>query len=146
MAELSDKQRLFCREVAKGTAPRLAYIMAFDCKESTAAANACRMLKRANIQAEISRLKDKGAAQVAEAREAGREIRALWGRAEKMERLQSVFELSVSEGRFGDAISAIRELNKMDGDYRQAEQETNVQVNVGVSVADVVAAVMGVDH
>ena len=143
MAELNERQRLFCREVAKGTAPRLAYIAAFDCKETTAAANACRMMKKANIQAEISRLKAKGAALVAEAREEGREVRALWGRAEKMERLQRVFELSVSEGKFSDAIGAIRELNRMDGDYRSADSETNVQVNVGMSVGDVVAAVMG---
>lgn len=136
MAVLSEQERVFCRLIAvEGIKQGAAYAQVFGVKANSAATMAGRLLKRVEIQDEIERLSTRKR-QVAEAA-------ALWSREEKQERLQRVFELSVSEGKFSEAISAIRELNRMDGDYREAESQTNVQVNVGLSVGDVVRSVMG---
>lgn len=121
MAKLDERQRHFCREVAKGRSARLAYIAAFDCKESAASACASRLMKRANIREEISRLR-KLAAEVRQervdaAREDGRDVRALWAKADRQERLQEWAQLAVEAGRIDTAIRCVDLLNKMDGAY-----------------------------
>jgi phage terminase small subunit len=85
--KLNAAQKLFCRGVVNGLTPRAAYVKAFDCKESAAAAAASRLLKNVNIQSEINRLKNR-VLEVHSAREEGREERALWTPAERMEKVQ----------------------------------------------------------
>lgn len=122
-AKLNAAQKQFCRGVANGLTPRLAYIKAFDCKESAASACASRMLKNANVQAEISRLKHR-VLEVHAAREEGREERALWTPAERMEKVQGWGELSAAKGDIKTALQCVDMLNKMDGAYeRKPESE-----------------------
>lgn len=134
MGELSDQQRLFCREVAKGTSPKLAYLKAFDCKESAASACACRMLKRANVQSEISRLRARGREvareRVEQARDEGRELRTLWDKAKRAERLQEWAERCAEAGEIGAAIRCVDLLNKMDGAYEVAPVEQGAEAGV----------------
>ncbi len=125
---LNAAQKLFCRGVANGLSPKLAYIKAFDCKESAASSCACRMLKNANIQNEISRLKSR-VLEVHAAREEGREERALWTPAERMEKVQGWSELSAARGDIKTALQCVDMLNKMDGAYdrkQESEQQTGL--------------------
>lgn len=122
--ELTHEQKEFCREVANGLSPRLAYIKSFDCKESAASACASRMLKRANIDKEISRLRKK-AHEVHAARTEGQENRNLWTKAERMERLQEWAEQSAAVGKVNDAARCVDILNKMDGAYEAKPSEQN---------------------
>lgn len=120
---LNAAQKLFCRGVANGLSPKLAYIKAFDCKESAASACASRMLKKANVQAEISRLKRR-VLEVHAAREEGREERALWTPAERMEKVQGWSEICAEKGDIRTALQCVDMLNKMDGSYdRKPESE-----------------------
>lgn len=125
---LNAAQKLFCRGVANGLSPKLAYIKAFDCKESAASSCACRMLKNANIQNEIRRLKSR-IIEVHAAREDGREERALWTPAERMEKVQGWSELSAARGDIKTALQCVDMLNKMDGAYDrkpESEQQTGI--------------------
>jgi hypothetical protein len=121
---LSAEQKEFCLGVANGLSPRAAYIKAFDCKESAASSAASRMLKRVNIQAEINRLRSK-ANEVHAARTEGREERALWSKAERMERLQAWAAGCVEKDDIPTALKCVDMLNKMDGAYelKVAEQQ-----------------------
>lgn len=122
--KLTSEQKEFCREVANGMSPRLAYIKAFDCKESSASACASRLLKRANIKEEVSRLRKK-AHEVHAARTEGQENRKLWSKAERMERLQEWAEQSAAVGKVNDAARCIDIINKMDGAYEVKPSEQN---------------------
>lgn len=143
MPELTEQQREFCREVVKGLTPRAAYVKVFDCKDSAASAGASRMLKKEQVVNEINRLQEL-TREMREARRDGRDERAIWCRLDKQLMLQRIVEEAMETHRYVDAIGAIRELNKMDGDYAQPD---GVQVNVaqGVSLGDIVAQVMGAD-
>lgn len=129
---MSAEQKEFCLGVAKGLAPKAAYIKAFDCKESAASASASRMLKRANIQAEINRLRLK-THEVHAARIEGRVERALWSKAERMEKLQTWADKSVENGDIPTAIKCVDTLNKMDGAYQPKQDETQGAQQVQVS-------------
>lgn len=120
---LNAAQKQFCRGVVNGLTPRAAYVKAFDCKESAAAAAASRLLKNVNIQSEINRLKNR-VLEVHSAREEGREERALWTPAERMEKVQGWSELCVEKGDIRTALQCVDMLNKMDGAYeRKLEPE-----------------------
>lgn len=56
-AELTDKQKLFCALYIKCFNGVKAYQKAYGCSYGTAAVNGCRLLKNANIKAEIQKLK-----------------------------------------------------------------------------------------
>ena len=129
---LNAAQKLFCRGVANGLSPKLAYIKAFDCKDSAASACACRMLKNANIQNEISRLKSR-VLEVHAAREEGREERALWTPAERMEKVQGWGELSAKMGDIKTALQCVDMLNKMDGAYERKPEGDKQTGPVAVS-------------
>lgn len=126
--KLNAAQKLFCRGVVNGLTPRAAYVKAFDCKESAAAAAASRLLKNVNIQSEINRLKNR-VLEVHSAREEGREERALWTPAERMEKVQGWSELSAARGDIKTALQCVDMLNKMDGAYDrkpESEQQTGL--------------------
>lgn len=140
MAELNEKQREFCRLIVSGISQRKAYAQAFGCQESTAGQSATKLMKKAYIQEEISRLKAKERSRMLD-RERKRDDRAIGSKLDRMELLWGMACDSKDAGNVNEAVNCVRELNRMDGAYEQAE--ANVQVNVGVSVGDVVAAVMG---
>lgn len=133
--KLTPEQKEFCREVANGLSPRLAYIKSFDCKESAASACASRMLKRANVDKEISRLRKK-AHEVHAARTEGQENRKLWTKAERMERLQEWAEQSASVGKINDATRCVDLLNKMDGSYEVTPINEQSKHSEAVEAAD----------
>ena len=139
MAELNDKQRMFCRLVA---VERLnqgeAYAQAFGCKPNSAGTLAGRLMKKAEVREEIQRL----STEVKECRVRAVVAAHCWSKVERQERLQRWADELMEAGKAAEAIRCIDILNKMDGAYAP-EAETNVQVNVGMSVGDVVAAVMG---
>ena len=60
-----------------------------------------------------------------------------------MEMLSRLAERSAERMEVGDAVSCIRELNKMDGAYAQPENAVQVNVATGISLGEVVASVMG---
>lgn len=122
--KLTPEQKVFCREVVNGLSARLAYIKAFDCKESAASAAASRMLTRVNIKEEINRLREK-THEVHAARTEGQENRKLWSKAERMERLQEWAEQSASVGKVNDAARCVDIINKMDGAYEYKPSEQN---------------------
>ncbi len=110
---LTEKQREFCRLVARGQSGRAAYAAAFGCaNEGSAGSCACRMLKRDYIRAEIDRL-------TAAARELSRrrDARAVGDKAERMEMLWRMARVCEEAGEVSDAVRCIAELNKLDGAY-----------------------------
>ncbi len=110
--ELSERQREFCRLVAKGQSGRAAYAAAFGCSVGSAASAASRLLRRDYIQAELNRLS-------AAARELSRarDCQAIGDKAERMEMLWRMARDCEQSGNVGDAVRALAELNKMDGAY-----------------------------
>lgn len=132
MEELNERQKEFARLLAKGVAQGKAYRKAFDCKgKSDSAVNsmACRLAKNVNVLqfvASLSRQRDDA---------------AIASRQERMEWLSARMRECGESGAVRDGVACIAELNKMDGAYQQPD---GVQVNVqqGVSVAEVVEAVM----
>lgn len=135
MAELTDKEREWCRLVAQGVSKAEAYRKAYARNDmSAAAANkaAYRLSQKGDILSFLDSLRT--AADVA----------AVLSREARMEMLSRMAERSAARMDVGDAVSCIRELNKMDGAYAQPD---GVQVNVqqGLSIGDVVASVMGVN-
>lgn len=123
--KLTPEQKEFCREVANGLSARLAYIKAFNCKESAASASASRMLTRVNIKEEINRLREK-THEVHAARTEGQENRKLWTKAERMERLQQWAQECAGAGDIATAIKCVDTLNKMDGAY-----DTKAETGIG---------------
>ena len=132
MAELNERQKEFARLLAKGVAQGKAYRQAFNCEGKSSAAvrsDACRLAKNADVLqfvATLSRQKDDA---------------AIASRQERMEWLSARMRECGESGAVREGVACIAELNKMDGAYQQPD---GVQVNVqqGVSVAEVVQAVM----
>lgn len=110
--ELTERQREFCRRVAKGQSGRAAYAAAFGCSEGSAASAASRMLRRVYIRQEVDRLTEA-------ARELSRlrDCQAIGDKAERMEMLWRMACDCEQAGNVGEAVRAIAELNKMDGAY-----------------------------
>lgn len=135
MAELTDKEREWCRLVAQGVSKAEAYRKAYNRNEmSAAAANkaAYRLSQKGDVLSFLDSLRT--AADVA----------AVLSREDRMMMLSRMAVGSEENGDVNGAVSCIRELNKMDGAYAQPD---GVQVNVqqGLSIGDVVASVMGVN-
>lgn len=132
MAELNERQKEFARLLAQGVAQGKAYRQAFNCEGKSSAAvrsDACRLAKNADVLrhvATLSRQKDDA---------------AIASRQERMEWLSARMRECGESGAVREGVACIAELNKMDGAYQQPD---GVQVNVqqGVSVAEVVEAVM----
>ena len=116
MAELSERQRAFYRYVVQGYSQAEAYVKAGYSKRG-ARANAARMIAIDSVAAEVARLRKDA------------ENDAVAGRRERMERLTKVVRGSDDY----KAISAIQELNKMDGAYKPEEKKVEVTGNLGVS-------------
>lgn len=123
--ELSAQQREFCRLVVSGASNRQAYAQAFGCKLDSASASATKLLKKAYIQTEISRLREKG-----RDRERKRDDRALWSKAERMERLQEWAERSAEAGEINAAVRCVDVLNKMDGAYEPQKVEVSTDADM----------------
>ena len=116
MSELSEQQREFCRLVAAGKSGRQAYADAYGCDLASAAASACRMLKRDYIQAEINRLTE-ATREAARERNAVREKKVIGDKTDRMEMLWRMARESEAAGDINEAVNCVKELNKMDGAY-----------------------------
>ncbi len=127
--ELTAQQREFCRLVVSGSSNRQAYAQAFGCKPVSASASATKLLKRAYIQAELSRLRAKG-----RDRERKRDDRALWTKRERMAKLQGWAEVSAEAGEIATAVKCVAELNKMDGAYEPEQLEVSGVLGVGAVI------------
>lgn len=139
MAELNDKQRLFCRLVAvERLNQTAAYVEAFGCKKNSAGTLAGKLMKRVEVQEEIQRLSTEVRTCTVRAAVAAH----CWSKVERQERLQRWADELMEAGKAAEAIRCIDILNKMDGTYAP-DAGAQVNVAVGVSVGDVVAAVMG---
>lgn len=135
MAELNERQKNFARLLVAGVAQGKAYREAFDCEGKSDAAvrsDAHRLAKNADVLRFVAELSQRA------------DVAAVLSREARMEMLSRMAERSAERMAVGDAVSCIRELNKMDGAYAQPD---GVQVNVqqGLSIGDVVASVMGVN-
>lgn len=147
MGQLTREQRLFCRGVVNGLTPRAAYIKAFDCKESAASAAASRLMKRVNITEEINRLRklarEVDKVRVDVAREEGRDVRAVWSKLERQEKLQRWAEELMEAGRPTEAIRCVDLLNKMDGAYVVEQEESGADAGMSALRRHVLDATSG---
>lgn len=123
MAELSEQQREFCRLVVRGLPGSEAYRTAYGCGEKSAESGASRLLRNAKVQEEIARLRSAA------------DRRAVMDRQERMERLSKAVEDCQREGKYGDMVRNIAELNKMDGAYEPEKLEVSGCLGVGAVVA-----------
>ena len=117
MSELSEQQREFCRNMAKGMSGTQAYAEAFGCKNMrSAATSASRMLKRDDIRAEFNRL-TAAARELCRQRNRERDAKAVGDKAERMEMLWRMARDSEDAGNVNEAVNCLKELNRMDGAY-----------------------------
>lgn len=123
MAELSEQQREFCRLVVRGLPGSEAYRKAYGCGEKSAESGASRLLRNAKVQEEIARLRSAA------------DRRAVMDRQERMERLSKAAEDCQREGKYGDMVRNIAELNRMDGAYEPEKLEVSGCLGVGAVVA-----------
>lgn len=131
---LNERQREFCRLVVSGVSQRQAYAQAFECKLDSAGQCATKLMKRAYIQEEVSRLRE-----LAKDRERKRDVRAIeraiWSKHERMVRIQEWAELCAEAGKIAEALRCVQELNKMDGAYEQEVVNLQDVLGVGAVVA-----------
>ena len=90
-----------------------AYAEAYGVEESRSAATcASRLLKKAEIQAELNRLTAE-----AKALSRSRDKEAIGSKAARMEMLWRMAQDSEAVGNVNEAVRCVAELNKMDGAY-----------------------------
>lgn len=130
--ELTGPQREFCRLVAGGETIRAAYLKAYGCKESAAAQNGSRLMKRDYIKAEISRLTE---ATRKEIQRRGKEH--IGAKADRMQMLWQMAQEAARKGDVQAAVGCIREMNKMDGAY----EPEKLDVRAEMGVVGIVAAI-----
>lgn len=123
MAVLNEQQSEFCRLVVRGVSGTAAYMKAYGCGEKSAESGASRLLRNAKVQEEIARLRSAA------------DRRAVMDRQERMERLSYAAEVCQREGRYGDMVRNIAELNRMDGAYEPEKVEVSGSLGVGAVVA-----------
>lgn len=133
MEELTDREREWCRLVVQGVSQADAYRKAFSRNDMSSQASskaAYRLSKKGVVRGYMDSLRTQA------------DVSAVLGREERMLMLSRMAVESEARRDVNGAVSCVRELNKMDGAYAQPD---GVQVNVqqGVSISDVVAAVMG---
>jgi len=131
---LNEQQREFCRLVVSGISQRKAYAQAFKCQIESAGQSATKLMKKAYVQEEISRLREK--AHERERKRDERAIeRAIWTKHERMLRIQGWAEESAEAGKIAEALRCVQELNKMDGAYEQEVVNLSEVLGVGAVVA-----------
>lgn len=124
MAVLNEQQCEFCRLVVRGLSGTAAYMKAYPgCGEKSAESGASRLLRSAKVQEEIARLRSSA------------DRRAVMDRQERMERLSQAAEVCQREGRYGEMVRQIAELNRMDGAYEPERVEVSGSLGVGAVVA-----------
>ena len=123
MAVLNEQQCEFCRLVVRGLSGTAAYMKAYGCGEKSAESGASRLLRSAKVQEEIARLRSAA------------DRRAVTDRQERMERLSKAAEVCQREGRFGEMVRQIAELNRMDGAYEPERVEVSGCLGGGAVVA-----------
>ena len=131
---LNEQQREFCRLVVSGISQRKAYAQAFKCQIESAGQSATKLMKKAYVQEEISRLREK--AHERERKRDERAIeRAIWSKHERMVKIQEWAEESAAVGKIAEALRCVQELNKMDGAYEQEVVNLSEVLGVGAVVA-----------
>ena len=133
--KLTEQHREFCRLVVSGVSQRKAYMQVFDCKPESAAACATKLMRRAYIAEEVSRLREK-----VRDRERKRDDKVIWSKVERLAQLQEWAVQSAEAGEISTAVKCVAEMNKMDGAY-EPEQ---VEVSGVLGVAAVVNALQGI--
>ena len=116
--KLNDQHREFCRLVVSGMSHRRAYMQVFGCKVDVASACATKLVKRAYIAEELSRLREK-----ARDRERKRDDKAIGDRESRMQMLWRMAQSSEESGNVNDAVRCLAEMNRMDGAYEPARVE-----------------------
>ena len=120
MGKLNDKERMFCRLIAvEGLNRTEAYVQAFNVKRNSAATLAGRLFARVEIVEEIERLSTRAQQRA--------ESVGVWTKVQRMEELQGWAKEAAQEGKFGDAIRAVAEMNRMDGSYEPEKVDVGVQ-------------------
>ena len=94
MAELNERQELFCREYVRRPVGRAAAIAA-GYGEDNAAAQACRLLARVDIQGRIAALREEVA------------VRQVADTNAVLARLQSIYELALEQNQLNTALRAV---------------------------------------
>ena len=131
---LNEQQREFCRLVVSGISQRKAYAQAFKCQIESAGQSATKLMKKAYVQEEISRLREK--AHECERKRDERAIkRAIWTKQERQVKIQEWAEESAAAGKIAEALRCVQELNKMDGAYEQEVVNLSEVLGVGAVVA-----------
>lgn len=121
---LNAKEKMFCRLVAvEGLSHTEACVQAYGVKRNSGATMAGRLMKRVEVVEEVERLTKRKNERL----ERRAECVGVWTKLQRMEQLQGWAKEAVQEGRFGDAIRAVAEMNKMDGSYEPEKVEVGVQ-------------------
>lgn len=124
MKKLTQKQKLYCRQRAKGKCKKEAYTAAGFCPgatDKTRTEAACRLEKLPHIQREIERL--------TAAADAGAIL-------DRRQRLVMLSEMALDDSRKDDSRQrAIDMLNRMNGDYTDRVL-TEVRANINMSLDD----------
>ena len=132
--KLTEQHREFCRLVVSGVSQRRAYMQVFECKPDSAGACATKLMRKAYIQEEVSRLRER-----VRDRERKRDDKVIWSKVERLAQLQGWAVQCAEAGEFATAVRCVAEMNKMDGAY-EPEQ---VEVSGALGVAAVVNALQG---
>lgn len=129
MSGLSERQRAFCRYLVAGLSQEQAYVKAGYAQRG-ARAHAARLVAFGSISSEVERLRKAA------------EDALVMSRKERMQLLSDVARKYVEGGDARVGISAIQELNRMDGAYKPEEKKVEVCGVLGVSaVLDALAGV-----
>ena len=132
--KLTEQHREFCRLVVSGISQRKAYAQAFGCQLESAGQSATKLMKRAYIQEELGRLREKS--QECERKRDERAIkRAIWTKHERMVKIQEWAEESAAAGKIAEALRCVQELNQMEGAYEQEVVNLSDVLGVGAVVA-----------
>lgn len=109
MTEISEKQKLFCRNLAKGMNQTEAAIKA-GYEESRAAITASELVRKSNVAAYIAKLSEKA------------ESKAIMSIEQRQEWLTGI--IHNEEEKLADRLKAVDILNKMNAAYLERRELT----------------------
>jgi hypothetical protein len=131
---LTDKQMEYCRLVAIGRTGMEAYMEAYGVtNKKSASTGSNKLMNDERIKEELERLNKK-----ARAMHEKRVYNGMWSKLDRMQRLQGWAEDAAGEGKYGDAIRAVAEINRMDGAY----EPDKVQVGLTGTFSAVMERIM----
>ena len=118
MAELSEQQEAFCRNVVEGMSQAEAYLKAgYKCKPADARCHASALITKHNVAARVDALRS-------EATESS-QVTLQW----LIDEAKDVLLRAKKDGSYAASVSAIKELGVLTGERVEKRDSTNRQVS-----------------